>query len=327
MRRRQFITLLGGTAAIWPFAVRAQQSALPVIGYLSGASAVPFASYVAAFRQGLGDAGYVEARNVAIEYRWADNQPDRLSALAADLVRRQVAVIVTSGGPASTVAAKAATTTIPIVFISGGDPVERGFVASLSRPGGNLTGVFNFTTALEAKRLGLLRELIPAAATVGVLLNPKTPNAGKQLNEIREAARAVGQQIQILNASSDRELDRAFESLAQLHARALLVGSDPFFNSRRDYIVALAARHAMPAIYEWREFAVAGGLMSYGTSVTDSYRQVGIYAGRVLKGEKPGDLPVMQSTRFEFVINLKTAKTLGLEVSHGLSTRADEVIE
>ena len=324
MRRRDFIALVGSGVAGWPIAARAQQQ-WPVIGFLNGSSAWESAHIVAAFRQGLSEIGYVDGRNVVIDYRWAEGRYDRLPVLAADLVRRQVAVIA-SNTPA-TIAAKAATTTIPIVFSSGGDPIKLGFVASLNRPGGNVTGVSFFSAKLEAKRLGILRELVPTAAMIAVLLNPKFPDIEAQSQEVQEAARSLALQIQILRASTERDLDTTFATLAELRAEGLLVGADPFLYSRRDYIVELASRHAIPAIYEQREFAAAGGLMSYGTNITDAYRQVGIYTGRVLKGEQPADLPVVQSTRFEFIINLKTAKTLNLEVPPGLSARADEVIE
>jgi putative ABC transport system substrate-binding protein len=300
---------------------------MPVIGFLSSVSPAPWAHLVAAFRQGLSETGYVEGRNVAIEFRWAEGQYDRLPALAADLVHRQVAVLVATGGTMTTLAAKAATTKIPIVFTIGGDPVQLGIVASLARPGGNITGVNIFTSEMGAKRLGLLHEMVPTAALIAVLINPKNPNAEALSKEIPEAARAVGQPIHTLTASTERDLDAAFKTASQLGAGALLVAADPFFNSRRDYIVALAARHAIPAMYEQREFALAGGLMSYGTNLPHGYRQTGLYTGRVLKGEKPADLPVVQSTEFEFVINLNAAKALGLEVPPGLSASADEVIE
>ena len=325
MRRRKFITLLGGAAATLPLAARAQQPAIPVIGFLNTGSSQSQTYLAAAFRQGLSEADYVEGKNVAIEYRWAEGRYDRLPAMASDLVRRQVAVIAANSPGA--VAAKALTKTIPIVFSTGTDPIALGFVNSLNRPGGNLTGVYFFSADMEAKRMGLLHELVPAATTVAVLLNPTYPNFDVQTKEVQEAARMLGLQIQILHASTEQEIEAAFASLAQWQARVLLIGADAFFNNQHAQIVALTARYAVPAIYEQREFAEAGGLVSYGTSLPNAYRQVGNYAGRILKGEKPTDLPVVQSTKFEFVINLKTAKTLGLGVPPNLSARADEVIE
>jgi putative ABC transport system substrate-binding protein len=281
----------------------------------------------AAFRGGLGETGYVEDRNITIEYRWAEGQLDRLPALAADLVRRQVAVIVATGGTASGLAVKAATSTIPVVFTSSGDPVKEGLVASLNRPGGNATGLVVLLTAMEGKRLGLLREMVPTATLIAVLLNPGVPTFETQLNDVQEAARAVGQQLHILHASSEREIDAAFAKMVEVRAGALLVAADPFIFSQRDRLVALAARYAVPAIYELREYAGIGGLMSYGINLAEMYRLVGNYTGQILKGDKPADLPVQQATKFEFVINLTTAKVLGLEVPPGLSARADEVIE
>jgi putative ABC transport system substrate-binding protein len=328
MRRREFIAVLGATAmpALWPRAARAQ-AAVPVVGFLNSASPAAWANYVAGFRAGLKETGFVEGQNVVIEFRWAEGHYDRLPGMAADLVRRKVAVLVSTGGSPTIHAAKAATTTIPIVFTIGSDPVRLGLVASLNRPGGNITGVNLFVSQMESKRLGLLRALVPKAELIAVLMNPNNPPAATQLRDVQEAARAIGQQIHILHASTASELDAAFATAVQLRAGAMLVAADPFLNSQRDQIVALAARHAIPAIYEQREHALAGGLMSYGTSLSDGYRQAGIYAGRILKGEKPADLPVVQSTKFEFVVNLKAAKALGLDVPPALSAQADEIIE
>jgi putative ABC transport system substrate-binding protein len=324
--RRKFITLLSG-AATWPLVARGQQSLLPVVGFLNATSPSAWKPYLDAFWQGLNEAGFVEGRNVAIEYRWAEGQYERLPSLAADLVRRQVAVLVSTGGAGPLLAAKAATTTIPIVFTTGSDPVRMGVVASLNRPGGNITGVNLFVTEMASKRLGLLRELVPTADLVAVLSNPTNPNTEDQLKDVQQAARALGQPIHMLSARTDQELDVAFRSMTELGARALLVAADPYFTSRRSYVIALAVRHSIPAIYEQREHAMAGGLMSYGTSLPDGYRQAGRYTGRILKGEKPADLPVLQPIRFEFVINLTVAKVLGLEVPPTLLARADEVIE
>jgi putative tryptophan/tyrosine transport system substrate-binding protein len=326
MRRRDFIAAVGGVVA-WPYAAGAQQPAMPVIGFLSGTTSAPFAHLVAAYRQGLREKGYVEDRNLAIEFRWAEGQYDRLPEIAADLVRRRVAVITATGGDAAAFAAKAATTIIPIVFTAGTDPVKSGLVASFNRPGGNATGVYILTAMMEGKRLGLLRELVPAVTRTAVLVNPKYRGADAQLKEVEETAQTLGLQTQVLHASTELDLDTTFATLAQLRVGALQVCADPFFNSQRDHIVALAARYAIPAIYEQREFALVGGLASYGTSLTDAYHQLGIFTGRVLGGDKPADLPVMQSTKYEFIINLKTAKVLGLEISPTLSARADEVIE
>jgi ABC-type uncharacterized transport system substrate-binding protein len=326
IRRRQFIALLGGAAA-WPMAAHAQQATMPGVGFLATTSPAPFAHLVAGFRRGLQEADFVEGRNVTIEYRWAEGRYDQVPALAADLVQRQVAVIVTTGGEVSAAAAKAATATIPIVFNTGTDPVKRGLVTSLARPGGNATGVNIFTTELAEKRLGLLLDLIPAAATVAVLVNPNFDTAVINARESETAARAIGKEVLIFNAISETEIESAFARISQARPGGLLVGSDPFFNSRRDRIVALAARHAIPAIYEWREFAEVGGLTSYGTSLIEAYRQQGVYAGRILKGEKPADLPVVQLSKFELIINLKTAKTLGLAIPPGVLAIADEVIE
>jgi putative ABC transport system substrate-binding protein len=323
--RRKFVGLLGGAAA-WPMTARAQQAALPVVGYLGGSSPRQYAPFVAAFMQGLNETGYVEGRNVAIEYRWADGQYDRLPPLAAELVGRQVAVIVTTD-TASTLAAKAATQTIPIAFMVGSDPVEVGLVASLNRPGGNVTGVSNLNVELGPKRLELLHELLPTANIVALLANPTNHNEDTVSRDLQAAARTLGLLLHVLHATTDGDLDAAFGNLVQLRASALLVTADPFFNARSEQIAALAMRHAMPTIYEYHEYAAAGGLMSYGGSLTDVHRRVGDYTGRILGGAKPADLPVQRSTKVELIINLKTAKTLGLTVPLALLTRADEVIE
>jgi putative ABC transport system substrate-binding protein len=324
--RRQFISAIGGAAVSWPLAARAQQP-MPVIGWLFGVSSEAGQPTLAAFRKALGDAGYVEGRNVQIEYRWADGNYDRLPAMAADLVARPVTLIVTGGGEPAAFAAKAATSTIPIVMVGGSDPVKEGLVASLNRPGGNITGATVFSYEMESKRLGLLHEAAPAAKTIAVLFNPANPAVELQLRDVRDAAPRVGVQIIIFSTKAEDDFEGIFATMAQRQAGGLLVGADPYFNSRRARLIALAAQHRLPAIYEWRQFAVDGGLMSYGTVLTDAYSQAGLYAGRILDGEKPGDLPMVQPTNFQFVINLKTAKALGLEISPTLSARADEVIE
>ena len=327
LKRREFITLLGGSAAAWPLAAGAQHPAMPVVGFLHSGSPGPFTPHMAAFRRGLGEAGYVEGRNAHIAFRWAEGRNDRLPRLAAELVDQRVAMIVAAGGGPSALAAKAATATIPIVFTFGGDPVKASLVASFNRPGGNVTGVSWFNTELGPKRLGLLVELFPNAGIIALLVNPNNVELGSQPGDVVQAARKLNRQLYVFNASTDKEIDTAFATLVQRRAVALVVGADPFFNSRREQLVALAARHALPAIYPTREFAVAGGLMSYGNSVTDAYRKAGVYAGRVLKGERPADLPVDQATKFELVINLTTAKAFGITVPNSMQLLADEVIE
>src|SRR5262252_9376608 len=327
MKRREFISLLGGAATAWPLAARAQQPAMPVIGFMSARSPEDSVHVVEAFRRGLKEGGFVEGENAAIEFRWARGDYSRLPMLAADLVSRQVAVIVAAGGEPSALAAKRATSTIPIVFGIGGDPVALGLVESFSRPGGNATGVTLLTNLMELKRLGLLRELVPGIPLIGVLLNPKFAPASRQLQQVEEAARNIDQRILVANASTDEELETAFAALTSEHVGALLVTADPYFDTRRERIVGFAARHRLPAIYQFREYAVAGGLLSYGVSVTDAYRQYGVYTARILKGAKPADLPVLQPTKFETVINLKTAKALGVKISDNLLSLADEVIE
>jgi putative tryptophan/tyrosine transport system substrate-binding protein len=326
VRRREFITLLGGAAAAWPMVVRAQQP-LPVIGFLGSRSPEDSAALVAAFHMGLSETGFVEGRDVTIEFRWAEGHYDRLTMLAADLAARRVAVIAAPGGIAAGLAAKAATATIPVIFLTGADPVQFGLVKSLSRPDSNLTGVAILTNTLAPKQLELLHEVVPSATLVGFLVNPKNPIAESDTRDLQSAASATRQQILVLNASTDGEVESAFAALVQQRAGALLVQSDPFFNSRPDHIVALAARHAMPAIYQWRDFPVAGGLMSYGTVLADAYRLVGIYAGKILQGAKASDLPVQQSVKVQLVINLKTANALGLTFPITILGRADEVIE
>jgi putative ABC transport system substrate-binding protein len=326
VKRREFITLLGGAAA-WPIAARAQQIALPVIGYLGAESPAAFASRVRAFRQGLGETGFIEGQNVAIEFRWAEGQHNRLPALAADLARRMVTVIVAPGGAPAALAAKSATTTIPIVFEIGADPIAIGLVETLNRPGANLTGVTSLNVQVTPKRLEILHEVVPAAALIGILLNPTGPTADSQLRNLQAAAGALGVQLHVLHASTERDFDSAFETLLQLRAGGLVVASDIFFATRSEQIAALTVRHKVPAIHQSRDFAIAGGLMSYVGSFVESHRQAGIQTGRILKGDKPADLPVQQVTKVELFINLKSAKTLGVTFPLSLLARADEVIE
>jgi putative tryptophan/tyrosine transport system substrate-binding protein len=326
MRRRDFITLLGGAAAALPLTARAQQPAMPVVGFLNSGSPEPYAPALAAFRQGLKETGYVEGQNVAIEYRWAHAQYDRVPAMAAELVRHQVSVIVANTPGAQVI--KPAITTVPIVFTTGSDPVSVGLVASLSRPGGNVTGVTTLNVEVAPKRLELAQQLVPTATIIAVLVNPTNPNTKTELRALQAAAPALGLQLHILHASTERDLEMAFATLPQLRASVLVIsGADTFLISRSEQLAALTVRHAVPTIFQFREFAAAGGLMSYGGSITDSYRQAGIYAGRILKGEKPADLPVQQSTKVELIINLKTAKALGLDMPTSILLRADEVIE
>jgi putative ABC transport system substrate-binding protein len=327
MRRRKFISLIGGASVAWPLAARAQLPPMPVVGFLTSLGRNDRPNLAEAARRGLSEAGFVDGRNVTIEYRFAENQIDRLPALAADLVERKAAAILASGGGNSVLAAKASSATIPIVFLTGGDPVQQGFVGSLNRPGGNVTGVNWFGSQLAGKGLGLLHELVPVAAVIALLVNPALPESGRLQNDAKEASRTLRRKLLVLNASTLSEIDAAFAIMRQRQVGALLVSSDPFYSSRRQQIVALAARDAIPAIYFNREFVTDGGLMSYGNDIADAYRRAGVYVGRILNGTKPADLPVDQATKFEFVINLKTAKTLGIEVPPELSASADEVIE
>jgi putative ABC transport system substrate-binding protein len=326
MRRREFITLVGG-AATWPLAVRAQQPAMPVIGFLSSASPGPFAPYLAAFLASLREAGYFEGSNVTIEYRWAEGQYERLPAMAADLVQRKIAVIVASGANPPVLAAKAATSTIPIVFTGPDDPVKNGLVASLSRPGGNVTGAALFTSELETKQIELLRTLVPTAAKIAVLLNPNNPNFSNQISGLDEVRRTSGAQLVIHKGGAPAEIDAAFAAMAEQHTDALLVGADPYFNAVHQQITFLAARYKLPALYTFPDLVIAGGLISYGNSIADNYRKCAGYVARILKGESPADLPILQPTKFDLTINLKTAKSLGLQIPDKLLALADEVID
>jgi putative ABC transport system substrate-binding protein len=325
--RRELLVALGGAAVAWPLAARAQQQTMPVIGFLGAPSAAPYARYIAAVHQGLNEVGYIERQNVAMEYRWADSQYHRLPVLAADLVTRRVAVIVPIGGAPAVLAAKAATSSIPIVFNVGADPIQLGLVSNFNRPGGNITGVAMMTLEIETKRLELLHELAPTSAPIAILLNPSNAQAQSQEREIQRAAGVIGRQVLVLNAGTEQEIEKAFAALVRERAGALLVGGDTFFTSQAVLFVVLTARHAIPTIYPFRSFVDAGGLMSYGTSLLDAYRLTGVYTGRVLKGEKPADLPIVQPTKFELVLNVKTARAVGVSIPPTLLARADEVIE
>jgi putative tryptophan/tyrosine transport system substrate-binding protein len=327
MQRRHFITMLSGMAVAWPLTAPAQQAAMPVVGFLSSLSQFESSNLVAAFRRGLSETGFIEGQNIAVDYRWADGRYERLPAMAADLISRRVALLVSTGGHPPLLAAKAAATTVPIVFSTGVDPVKTGIIASFSRPGANLTGVHVLTTGLEAKRFGLLQELAPTSAAIAVLANPSNPNTQTQLNDVHDAARAVARPLHVLHASAERDLETAFATIGRLKPGALLIASDPWLSTRRSQLIELSARYAIPTMYQWRESADAGGLMSYGTNLADAYRHVGVYAGRVLKGANPSDLPVLQPTKFELVINLKTARSLGVQIPPGVLAIADEVIE
>ena len=327
MRRREFISLIGGAAAVWPLAARAQQPAMPVIGFLSGTSSKGYAPYLAAFREGLREGGFVEGQNVTIEYRWADDHYERLPELAADLVTRRVALIAAAGGSPAALAAKSATTTIPIVFQIGVDPVKAGLVSSLNQPGGNITGFANLALEVGPKRLELLHRLVPNATNIAVLVNPARSNVEAEIKDMQSAANKLGLQLNVLYASTERDFDKVFATSVQLRAGGVVISGDPFFNTRSEELAAMAIHYMVPAIYQFHEFAAAGGLVSYGSSIKNTHREAGIYTARILKGEKPADLPVQEPNKVELIINLKTAKTLGLEIPPSILTSADEVIE